>query len=123
MEIVKNMCSLEEHSKIDAVIFCQCKIFMCNKCEKARSEIFKGHHKFKLDRDFNDLFTGFCKEKYHTKLKYFYKSHNELCCAACISKIKDQENGQHSCCNVCNIKDIENEKKNKLKENIEYLEN
>ena len=112
METIKNKCSLDEHSNVDTVIFCQdCMIFMCNKCEKVHSEIFKKHNKFKFDRDIKDLFTGFCREKYHTKLKYFCKSHNKLCCAACISKIQDLENGQHFGCNVCNIKDIENEKK------------
>ena len=57
------------------------------------------------------------------KLKYFCKTHNKLCCAACLSKIKDEKNGQHSDCNVYKIKEIENEKRTKLKENIEILEN
>ncbi len=48
--------------------------------------------------------------------------HNQLCCAACLSKIKDKINGQHTNCNVCSIEEIENEKKSKLKENIKYLE-
>ena len=54
---------------------------------------------------------------------YFCKNHNKLCCASCITKIKDEQNGQHTDCDVCIIKDIENEKKNKLKENIKCLEN
>ena len=121
----KNKCSLEEHSKIDAIIYCQeCKIFMCNKCEKLHSELFKNHHQYKLDKNLKDIFTGYCKEKNHiNELKYFCKDHNNLCCGLCITKIKDIKNGQHSDCNVCLIKDIENEKKEKLKNNIENLEN
>ena len=117
-------CSLPDHSKIEAMFFCQeCRIFMCNKCEKSHSDLFNNHHQFKLDKDINDIFIGFCKEKDHIdKLIYFCKNHNKLCCASCITKIKDEINGQHTDCNVCIIKDIENEKKNKLKENIKCLE-
>ena len=42
---------------------------------------------------------------------------------ACIAKIKGEGNGQHTDCNVCFIKEIKDEKKNKLKENIKNLEN
>ena len=45
------------------------------------------------------------------ELEYFCKTHNKLCCAACLSKIKDEKNGQHSDCNVYKIKEIENEKR------------
>ena len=40
----------------------------------------------------------------------------------CITKFKGKEHGQHTDCNVCSLEDIENEKKNKLKENINCLE-
>ena len=64
-----------------------------------------------------------CKEEKHKiELQYYCKTHNILCCVACISKIKGEGNGQHTDCEVCFIKDIEGEKKNKLKENIKYLE-
>ena len=56
------------------------------------------------------------------KVEYYYKNHNKLCCVACLSKIKDNVNGQHADCKVCSIKDIENEKKSNLKENIKFLE-
>ena len=56
------------------------------------------------------------------KLKFFWKNHNKLCCAACITKIKGKEFGQHTDCDICIIEDIEVEKKNKLKENIKNLE-
>ena len=69
------------------------------------------------------LFTGLCKELNHkNKLEYYCKNHNKLCCANCLTKIKGNGNGQHSDCNACYIKEIEEEKKSKLKENIEYLE-
>ena len=126
MEKEKNKCFLTEHSTIEAIIYCQeCKIFMCNKCEKNHLELFKNlHHIYKLDKNINEIFTGFCKEEYHIdELLYFCKDHNKLCCAECITKIKDEVNGQHTNCDVCKIKDIEKEKRNKLKDNIKILEN
>ena len=113
-------CSLPEHSKIEAIIFCQeCRINMCNKCQKTHSELFINHNTFKLDKDIDDIFTGLCKEKNHAiELVYFCKTHNKLCCGLCITKIKDDEMGKHNDCDVCKIKDIEDEKKNTLKENI-----
>ena len=125
MEIPKK-CSLIEHKEIEAILFCkECiNIYMCNKCEKFHSHLFKNHCQIKLDKDINEIFTGFCSEKSHsTELKFFCKTHNKLCCAECIIKIKTKENGQHKDCDVCTIEDIENEKKNKLEENIKSLEN
>ena len=46
-----NKCSLNEH-KIDSISFCEdCKIYMCNKCEKHHSELFKNHHQYMFDKD------------------------------------------------------------------------
>ena len=118
-------CSSKEHKDINAIKFCQeCKVYLCNKCNKFHSEIFANHNSIKLEgKDITELFTGFCKEKSHkAELKYFCKKHNALCCAECITKLKDKENGQHSDCNICFIEDIENTKRNKLKENIKRLE-
>ena len=70
----KNKCFLTEHSNIGASIFCQeCKIYLCNNCEKNHLELFKNfHHVYKLDKKIKEIFTGFCKEKNHTEeLKYF----------------------------------------------------
>ena len=76
------------------------------------------------DKNIDEIFTGICTEENHSdKLIYFCKNHNKLCCAECITKIKAKKNGQHKDCDVCLIEDIENEKKNKLKENIKCLEN
>ena len=118
-------CSLTNHKESDAISFCgECKIYMCNKCEKHHSELFPNHNPIKLEKgkDTGELFL-FCKEKNHKdELNYFCKIHNELCCAGCIAKLKDEKYGQHSECDICFLKDIENDKKNKLKENIKCLE-
>jgi len=118
-------CSSKKHADINAISYCQeCDVFMCNKCINHHDEVLDFHHKYNLnEQDITDIFTGICKEPEHKKeLNYYCKNHNQLCCVACLSKIKDEENGQHTECNVCSIKDIENEKKSKLKENIKYME-
>ena len=124
MEILNNNCSSKEHNEIEAIAFCQeCKIYMCNKCDNYHSKLFQNHHKFNVKEDIKEIFTGLCKEENHSlKLKYFCKTHNELCCAGCLSKIKDKEYGQHSNCDVCNIDNIKEEKKQNLNKNIKILE-
>ena len=124
MEFQKKKCSSKKHEEIEANLYCQqCRLYMCNKCEKLHSELFQNHKIHNLDKDIKDIFTGFCKEENHLeKLQYFCKDHNKLCCSSCIVKIKRKGNGQHTDCNICNIEDIKKEKKNKLKENIGYLE-
>ena len=88
---------------------------MCNKCTKIHTELFDNHFQFNLDKNKNDnssFFTGFCKETNHNdKLIYFCKSHNQMCCAACIAKIKGKGNGKHKDCNICFLKKIKSEKK------------
>ena len=105
-------CSLDEHKEIDAIIRCpKCEIYMCNKCEKTHSTLFKNHHPYQLNKD-EDIFTGYCQEENHpNKLIYFCKDHNQLCCAACLCKINKNGDGQHHDCNVCSIEDIKEEKK------------
>ena len=124
MENENKKCSLTEHKEIDAISYCQeCKIFMCNKCEKIHSGLCQNHLPYKLDKNINEIFTGFCKEERHyDMLNYFCKTHNQLCCSACIVKIKRKENGQHKECDVCVIEDIKEEKRDKLNENINILE-
>ena len=116
-------CSLKAHSDNNAISYCQkCEIYMCNKCDKAHSDLCTNHSEHIINENINDFFTGICKEeKYHSKLCYFCKTHNKLCCAYCIVKIKGEGNGQHKDCEVCFIKEIKEEKKNKLKENIKCL--
>ena len=121
----KPKCSLKKHEELEAIIYCQeCKMNMCNKCEIHHTELFENsHHQYKLDKNINEIFTGLCKEKGHlNKLEYFCKTHNQLCCAECVVRIKYKGNGQHKDCNICTIEDIKEEKKNKLKSNIKCLE-
>ena len=94
-------CSSKKHNDINAISYCvECDIYMCNKCMNYHSEILENHHKYNLDKNIEEIFTGICKEKNHRKeLDFFCKTHNKLCCAACISKIKEKGNGQHTDCN------------------------
>ena len=116
-------CFSEEHKEINAISFCpECKIYMCNKCENYHKPFFKNHQIYKLNNE-DEIFTGYCKEKNHQiKLEFFCKDHNQLCCAACIAKLKEKGCGLHKDCEVCVIENIKEEKKNKLKENIKCLE-
>ena len=118
-------CSFKDHHEIEASIYCQeCKVYLCNKCNNFHSKLCENHHIYKIDKNLNELFTGFCKEEKHSmELNYFCKAHNQLCCAACIAKIKNKGDGQHKDCDVCTIEEIKNEKQNNLKENIKLLEN
>jgi len=124
MENKKKKCSSKIHSKIDAVNYCQeCKLFLCNKCLNFHSVLHENHTLYNLDKDLNNIFTDICKYENHLyKLEFYCKNHNELCCLACICKIIKEGYNQHKDCEVCEIKDIENEKKSKLKENIKCLE-
>ena len=124
MELQSKKCSFIEHEKIDANIYCrECNIYMCNKCEIFHSKLCKNHKTFILKKNNEVMFTGFCQEKKHNIiLEYYCKNHNLLCCAACISKIKNKGNGKHKDCDICNIEDIKNEKLNKSKDNITLLE-
>ena len=123
MNTKNKKCSFKDHADINAVIYCfECKIYLCNKCDTFHSKLFEGHHACKIYEDIN-TFTNFCQEEKHSiELEYFCKTHNKLCCAACIAKIKTEKNGQHKDCDICLIKDIIEEKKSKIKENIKILE-
>ena len=124
MEIKTIRCSSKEDKDIDAISYCgECKIYMCNKCEKFHSKLFSNHQTYLIDKQFDDIFTGFCKEPNHRdKLQFFCKDNNILCCVACICKIKNDEVGLHKDCEVCILEDIKEEKKDKIKSNIKYLE-
>ena len=117
-------CSLKDHSNINAVAYCQkCEIYMCNKCNKVHQDLCTNHSDYIVNDNINELFNEICKEeKNHSKLNYFCKNHNKLCCLSCIAKIKGEGIGQHKDCDVFFIKEIKDEKINKLKENIKYLE-
>ena len=122
MEVQKKKCSLKKHSDTEAVIYCQkCNSYFCNKCQNFHSEIFDNHKTINLNNP-NEIFIDTCKEKSHiNKLEFYCKVHNTLCCIACFVKTKEEGYGQHADCDVCHIKYIKDEKKNKLKENINNL--
>ena len=125
MEIQKKKCSLKEHADINANIYCKkCEIYMCNKCEVHHSKLFENHQNFITNKNIEELNDEFCKEENHSfyKLQYYCTTHKQLCCAACIAKIKGKNNGQHSECIVSDIEDIKEEKKNAIKNNIKILE-
>ena len=124
MEIEKKKCSFKGHENINADIFCKkCEIYMCNKCESYHSKLCSNHQNFIINKNIEEINDEFCEEETHNRLrlKYYCKSHGILCCAACIAKIKDKGDGQHINCEVCCLEDIKDEKKNKIKENIELL--
>ena len=120
----KIKCSLKEHKGINAIKYCpECKINMCNKCENYHSSpLFKNHHPYNISKSQN-IFTGICQEKNHfNELEYYCKNHNKLCCVTCLCKLNEKGEGQHKDCDVYYLEKIKEEKKNKLKENILYLE-
>ena len=124
MENNNKKCSITKHKEVNAISYCQeCNKYMCNKCFNHHQELFEDHHIYNLDKDINEIFINICKEQNHSnKLQYFCKDHNILCCANCIVQIEGKGNGQHKNCNICFIENIKEEKKNKLNENIKYLE-
>jgi hypothetical protein len=98
-------------------------MYLCNKCTNIHLEYLDSHHNYNLDKNLKEIFTGLCKEQNHkNKLDFYCKSHNTLCCAACLSKSKEKGDGQHFECEICCIEKIKEEKKNKLNENIKKLE-
>jgi len=125
MEIQNKKCSLKEHLEINAISYCgKCKIFLCNKCENHHSNLFFNHETFNLDKNNSEIFSGYCiEENHYNKLEFFCLTHNQLCCASCIAKIKKENYGNHKDCDVCIIEDIKDEKIKKLEQNIHLLEN
>ena len=96
---------------------------MCQICQDIHSGLCIKHHNFKIDKDINEIYTGFCQERNHfDKLEFYCKSHNILCCSACISSIKKAGKGQHTDCDICSLEDIKNIKKGIFEENIKVLE-
>ena len=125
MESNKKNCSFQGHEKIPANIYCiTCKIYMCNKCESFHSKLLQNHKVYTIDKiNEEDISQEFCQqEKHNIELQYFCRNHNQLCCAKCITKIKNKENGLHKDCNVCTIEEIKDEKITKLNQNISNLE-
>ena len=110
-------CSTKGHQEINAIKYCpECRKYFCNKCTDNHSKILEEHKIIDLNKDDKeDIFTNFCSIKNHkNEVEYFCKDHNELICALCITKINTRGYGQHKDCNICDINDIINEKKNNL---------
>jgi len=125
MEEQKKKCSLKEHADINANIYCKkCEIYMCSKCEVHHSKLFENHQNFILNKNFDELCNEFCEEEGHNyiKLKYICKTHNTLCCSECAIKVKGNGYGKHANYDICIIKDILEEKKKGINENIKLLE-
>jgi len=125
MDLQKKKCSLKEHADLNANIYCKkCEIYMCSKCEIHHSKLFENHQNFIVNKNIEDLNDEFCQEETHHyyKLEYYCITHEKLCCAACIAKMKGKNNGQHSECKISYIEDIKEEKKNGIKRNIKLLE-
>ena len=80
MEIIKKKCSSKGDEKIDATIYCgECKIYICNKCEKFHTKLFDNHITYNIEKQIGELFTDFCQEQNHKqKLHFFCKNHNIL---------------------------------------------
>ena len=121
----KKYCTFQGHEKVPANIFCIfCKIYMCAKCESFHSKLLQNHKVFNIENLNNDdISQNFCQqEKHNIELQYYCKNHNQLCCAKCITKIKNKENGIHKDCDVCTIEEIRDEKMKNLNKNINNLE-
>ena len=119
--ITNKKCSFEEHKDIDAISYCsKCDIYVCEKCKDYHNNLINRNHNQIFNKENNEI----CLEKNHQeKLEYFCRTHNKLCCRACVTKIKGLGNGQHSECDICFVKDITDERKNLLNQNIIYLKN
>ena len=126
MEKLKEYCSSKNHENIRAYCFCeQCQIFMCRKCDNYHSQLFKNHHIYNSNEEIlnmNEDYKIVYREN-DNKIEYYCNRHNELCCRSCITKNKDINSGKHSKCEIYLIEDNIESKKNKLKENIKFLEN
>jgi len=123
MSIQEKKCFSKDHEETPSFYCMECEIYMCKNCKDLHSKLFKYHKEYSLDKDINLIFNGYCKEKNHLdKLEYYCKTHNKLCCSACIAKIKRNDKGQHTDCEVYVIEDIKDSKKGILQKNIKYLE-
>ena len=125
MEIQKKFCSYQGHEKIISNIYCTfCKVYMCTKCEPFHSKLLPNHKVLNIEKiNADDISQELCHQENHNlEFQFYCKDHNKLCCAKCVTKIKNKENGMHKDCDVCTIEEIKNEKMNNLNQNINNLE-
>ena len=87
-------------------------MYICNKCITQHNELFDNHNEYNLDKNLKEIFIGICQvENNKNKLEYFCRTHNKLCWANCIIKMKSHGNGQHTECHVSFIEEIKKKKK------------
>ena len=123
MEKSIKKCYLKSHSNKKAVKYCpNCKKYLCEICVASHNKCDRKHELLPEDKEMNLKTKGICTESNHpNKLNYYCITHNNLCCAACLCKIKEKGDGQHTECNVCHIGKIKDEKKKILFNNINIL--
>ena len=57
-------CSSLNHKEINSLLYCEeCKIYMCNKCDKFHSELFQNHNTIKIEKGNENYFLDFVKKK------------------------------------------------------------
>ena len=84
----------------------------CNKCKQYHSELFKSHTEDILDKDFTNILSKYCRDEHHNvEFEYFCKTHNQLCCAKCISKFVQKGSRKHNNWDLFTIEDIKDKKK------------
>ena len=123
MEKSIKKCYLKSHSNKKAVKYCpNCKKYLCEICVASHNKCDRKNELLPEDKEMNLKTKGICTESNHpNKLNYYCITHNNLCCAACLCKIKEKGDGQHTECNVCHIGKIKDEKKKILFNNINIL--
>ena len=87
--ITNKKCSFEEHKNTDAIDYCSdCNIYVCEKCKEYDKFLVENNHDKKLkNKENNETNYEICYEQNHgNKLEYFCKTHNKLCCIACVTK-------------------------------------
>jgi len=124
MKDTSKKCSLGEHSKINAKAFCQeCKILMCDECEDYHKEICDTHRLHKLDKNVMNIKDLIEQAMKINEINFFCKTHNKLCYRKCKQKFKEEDNHNDDKCDIYLINYVEEDKRNQLKNNIQYLEN
>ena len=123
MEKSIKKCYLKSHSNKKAVKYCpNCNKYLCEICVASHKKCDRKNELLPEDKEMNLKTKGICTESNHpNKLNYYCITHNNLCCAACLCKIKEKGDGQHTECNVCHIGKIKDEKKKILFNNINIL--
>lgn len=123
METTEKKCYTKSHANKKAIKFClNCNKYLCELCLASHAKCDRKHELYSIDNELNLSFKGTCQENNHpNNLDYYCSTHNNLCCAACLCKIKDKGDGQHTECKACSIEEIKEEKREKLNNNINIL--